>query len=92
MDDGGEGTSYYATSAQDKEEDEIEAVLTHQRDEEKLEDPEDLWFDNIVGLVFFFFLSVFLSFFLFLWRRLLIDCMFLILAFPYQMEEFLPSP
>jgi chromodomain-helicase-DNA-binding protein 1 len=43
------GASYYVDpNAQYKEEDEIEAVLTHQRDEERLEDPEDQWFDNIV--------------------------------------------
>jgi hypothetical protein len=41
--------SYYVDpNTQYKEEDEIEAVLTHQRDEERQEDPADLWFDNIV--------------------------------------------
>ena len=43
------GASYYVDpNAQYKEEDEIEAVLTHQRDEDKLDDSQDLWFDNIV--------------------------------------------
>jgi chromodomain-helicase-DNA-binding protein 1 len=43
----GEANSYYDSSVQYKEEDEIEAVLTHQRDEERQDDPEDLWLDNI---------------------------------------------
>jgi chromodomain-helicase-DNA-binding protein 1 len=43
------GPNYYVDpNAQYKEEDEIEAVLTHQRDEERLEDPVNVWFDNIV--------------------------------------------
>jgi chromodomain-helicase-DNA-binding protein 1 len=39
---------YVDPNAQYKEEDEIEVVLTHQRDEERLEDSTDVWFDNIV--------------------------------------------
>lgn len=43
------GPNYYVDpNTQYKEEDEIEAVLTHQRDEDRLDDPEDQWFDNIV--------------------------------------------
>lgn len=34
-----------------KEEDEIEAVLSHTRDEGREDDPEDLWFDNVVSRV-----------------------------------------
>jgi hypothetical protein len=33
-----------------KEEDEIEAVLSHSRDEEYKDDPEDRWFENMVCL------------------------------------------
>jgi chromodomain-helicase-DNA-binding protein 1 len=39
---------YVDPNIQYKEEDEIETVLTHQRDEERQEDPADVWFDNIV--------------------------------------------
>lgn len=40
---------YYAGPAiQYQEEDEIEAVLAHSRDEGRESDPEDLWFDNVV--------------------------------------------
>lgn len=47
-----EGPNYYVDpNIQYKEEDEIEAVLSHQRDEERLSDPEDLWLDNIVCLL-----------------------------------------
>ncbi|KAJ7902074.1 SNF2 family N-terminal domain-containing protein [Mycena olivaceomarginata] len=39
---------YYAGPAiQYQEEDEIEAVLAHSRDEGRESDPEDLWFDNV---------------------------------------------
>ncbi|EEB97153.1 hypothetical protein MPER_03580, partial [Moniliophthora perniciosa FA553] len=39
---------YYPTApAQYQEEDEIEAVLSHSRDEGRENDPEDIWFDNI---------------------------------------------
>ncbi|KAJ7188010.1 SNF2 family N-terminal domain-containing protein [Mycena filopes] len=40
--------NYYAGPAiQYMEEDEIEAVLAHSRDEGREDDPEDLWFDNV---------------------------------------------
>jgi chromodomain-helicase-DNA-binding protein 1 len=39
---------YIDTNAQVKEEDEIETVLTHSRDEGREGDAEDLWYDNIV--------------------------------------------
>lgn len=44
-------TGYYASAnAEIKgDEDEIDAVLTHMRDEERLDDPADLWFENIVS-------------------------------------------
>ncbi|KAF9075433.1 SNF2 family N-terminal domain-containing protein [Rhodocollybia butyracea] len=41
-------TSYFASPTQQyQEEDEIEAVLNHSRDEGREDDPEDVWFDNI---------------------------------------------
>lgn len=42
---------YIDPNAQYKEEDEIEAVLSHQRDEEKMDEPEDDWYHNIVCLL-----------------------------------------
>lgn len=33
----------------EEEDDEIDAVLTHMRDEDRLADPADLWFENIVS-------------------------------------------
>ncbi|KAJ3759144.1 P-loop containing nucleoside triphosphate hydrolase protein [Lentinula raphanica] len=49
FDDEEEGdTGYYAGPVQQyQEEDEIEAVLSHSRDEGREADPEDVWFDNI---------------------------------------------
>lgn len=42
---------YYADpNAQLKEEDEIESVLSHCRDEEREDDPEDIWTDNVVSV------------------------------------------
>ena len=41
---------YVDPNVQYQEEDEIEAVLGHSRDEGREDDPEDLWFENIVGL------------------------------------------
>ncbi|KAH7888521.1 SNF2 family N-terminal domain-containing protein [Phlebopus sp. FC_14] len=38
---------YFDPNAQLKEEDEIEAVLSHCRDEGREDDQEDLWFDNV---------------------------------------------
>ena len=44
---------YYAeTVTQYPQEDEIEQVLSHTRDEGKEDDPEDKFFDNIVGFSF----------------------------------------
>jgi len=49
--DDGNDSGYYADpNVQYKEEDEIEVVLNHSRDEGRESDPEDLWFDNIVRL------------------------------------------
>ncbi|THV02439.1 hypothetical protein K435DRAFT_817796 [Dendrothele bispora CBS 962.96] len=42
-----DGTYYVAPTQQYQEEDEIEAVLSHSRDEGRENDPEDVWFDNI---------------------------------------------
>jgi chromodomain-helicase-DNA-binding protein 1 len=39
---------YYDTSALQGETDEIEAVLGHYRDEARVDDPEDRWYENIV--------------------------------------------
>jgi chromodomain-helicase-DNA-binding protein 1 len=41
---------YVDPNVQYQEEDEIEAVLGHGRDEGREDDPEDLWFENIVGV------------------------------------------
>ncbi|KAG1770509.1 SNF2 family N-terminal domain-containing protein [Suillus occidentalis] len=38
---------YVDPAAQFKEEDEIESVLSHCRDEGREDDPEDIWFDNV---------------------------------------------
>lgn len=40
----------YAATAPLKEEDEIEAVLSHCRDEHHEDDPDDNWYTNIVCL------------------------------------------
>lgn len=40
---------YVDPTAQFKEEDEIESVLSHCRDEGREDDPEDIWFDNVVS-------------------------------------------
>lgn len=48
--DEGEASYYVDPNVQYKEEDEIEAVLGHLRDEDREQDSEDLWFDNIVCL------------------------------------------
>lgn len=47
-----EDSGYYAadTNAQYEEEHEIEAVYYHFRDETRLDDPDDIWQDNVVGL------------------------------------------
>lgn len=44
----GEAGYYVDPNVQYQEEDEIEAVLSHSRDEGHENDPEDLWFENIV--------------------------------------------
>lgn len=43
--------NYYAPAEQFKEEDEIESVVNHYRDEHHLDDPEDVFQDNIVSLL-----------------------------------------
>lgn len=40
--------TYYVDPSLTKEEDEIEAVLSHCRDETHEDDPEDLWYSNVV--------------------------------------------
>ena len=40
---------YIDPNAQEKENDEIEAVLGHARDEGHEDDPDDLWYENIVS-------------------------------------------
>ena len=60
-----------------QEEDEIEAVLGHSREEGREDDPEDLWFENLVLL--FYYLS------LFLYSKVLA-------ALSYQMEKLFASP
>ncbi|KAJ6625459.1 transcription regulator [Mycena sp. CBHHK59/15] len=47
FDDDEPDAGYTGPVVQYQEEDEIEAVLTHGRDEARESDPEDLWFDNI---------------------------------------------
>lgn len=51
FDEEGPGETGYVVdpNAQYQEEDEIEAVLSHSRDEGHENDPQDLWFENIVG-------------------------------------------
>ena len=44
---------YIDPNAQEKENDEIEAVLGHARDEGHEDDPEDLWYENLVSLYSF---------------------------------------
>lgn len=49
-DEGGENTYFADPNQQYQEEDEIEAVLNHSRDEGREDDTEDLWFENVVCL------------------------------------------
>lgn len=49
-DEGGENTYFVDPNQQYQEEDEIEAVLNHSRDEGREDDVEDLWFENVVCL------------------------------------------
>lgn len=42
---------YVDPNQQYQEEDEIEAVLGHSREEGREDDPEDLWFENLVPLL-----------------------------------------
>jgi chromodomain-helicase-DNA-binding protein 1 len=48
---------YIDPNAQEKENDEIEAVLGHARDEGHEDDPEDLWYENLVSPRSFSFLA-----------------------------------
>jgi hypothetical protein len=48
---------YIDPNAQEKENDEIEAVLGHTRDEGHEDDPEDLWYENLVSPRSFSFLD-----------------------------------
>ena len=61
-----------------QEEDEIEAVLGHSREEGREDDPEDLWFENLVRLIYCLM-------FPFKYSKVLA-------ALSYQMEKFFPSP
>jgi hypothetical protein len=56
---------YYYTEAvaQYPQEDEIEQVLTHTRDEGKEEDPDDIFYENIVGSPRFCLLPAVLNYF-----------------------------
>ncbi|KAJ7287825.1 SNF2 family N-terminal domain-containing protein [Mycena rebaudengoi] len=47
FDEDDSSAAYNGPAVQYLEEDEIEAVLTHSRDEGREADPEDLWFDNV---------------------------------------------
>lgn len=67
---------YVDPNIQYQEEDEIEAVLSHSRDEGREDEPEDQWFENIVSMGQFYYI--------YFQRELA-------LAFPYQMEEFFSS-
>lgn len=49
--------TYYVDPALTKEDDEIEAVLSHCRDEAHEDDPEDLWYSNVVCSNHFLFPS-----------------------------------
>jgi chromodomain-helicase-DNA-binding protein 1 len=46
------GEGYYLDPQLAKEEDEIEAVLSHCRDEGREDETEDLWYDNVVCILF----------------------------------------
>jgi chromodomain-helicase-DNA-binding protein 1 len=65
---------YVDPTAQFKEEDEIESVLSHCRDEGREDDPDDIWFDNVVGP------RIILS------KQLVVD---MSQAFSHQVEKFL---
>jgi chromodomain-helicase-DNA-binding protein 1 len=67
---------YVDPNVQFQEEDEIEAVLGHSRDEGREDDLEDLWFENVVGVQYFLGLPP----------------LHVLVAVSYQVEEFLPSP
>jgi hypothetical protein len=67
---------YIDPNTQEKENDEIEAVLGHARDEGHEDDPEDLWYENLVS-------SDPISFWKYVKR-------FVFPAFPYQVEGILP--
>ncbi len=51
-----DGAYYAVPTNQPVEEDEVETVLGHSRDEGREDDPEDEWFDNIVCLNLSFYL------------------------------------
>jgi len=74
-------SGYYGDpNMQEKEEDEIEAILSHTRDETRLDDPEDSFYENVVRFVF--------DDYLVFGQNLLNHT---IPAFPYQMEELFAS-
>jgi chromodomain-helicase-DNA-binding protein 1 len=66
---------YVDPNAPFKEEDEIESVLSHCRDEGREDDPDDVWFDNVVSVGTTSGRSPLTR----------------LLAFPHQVEKFLPS-
>lgn len=61
-----------------QEEDEIEAVLGHSREEGREDDSEDLWFENLVRL-FHYLIFPF-------------ECSKVLAALSYQMEKLFASP
>jgi len=65
---------YVDPNIQYQEEDEIEAVLGHTRDEGREEDELDLWFENIVRLIYLYFKDISNP----------------LLAIPHQMEKLFP--
>jgi chromodomain-helicase-DNA-binding protein 1 len=67
---------YIDPNAQEKENDEIELVLGHSREEGHEEDPEDLWYENLVSIGLISFLHMFEA--------------NVFSALPYQMEGILP--
>ena len=74
-----DSTSYYVDpNIQYQEEDEIEAVLGHSREEGREADPEDVWFENVVSTVFVSHHPQFQIYF--------------VVAISYQMEKLFSSP
>jgi len=69
---------YVDPNAELYEQDEIEAVLGHCRDEGREDDPEDLWFENVVSVKACS------------WQETILIYFFPRAAIPYQMEGLFP--